>query len=67
MHSWNDGAGKDEGDPPPVKSYDDKLRYVPRFNNYHHNPTYGHPRRPLRSRPVRRWVYYDEDEEPQVW
>ncbi|KAJ5965685.1 hypothetical protein N7481_012399 [Penicillium waksmanii] len=60
VHSWNNGAKDDEGDPPIGKSYDDKLRYVPEFNHYReHAPPPR--RRPLRSRPVRR-RFIDEDE-----
>jgi WD repeat-containing protein 23 len=50
MHSWNDGAAEDEGDPLPGKSYDSKLKYIPAFNRYSEasrNPG-------VRSRPVYR-------------
>ncbi|KAJ5572537.1 hypothetical protein N7450_009521 [Penicillium hetheringtonii] len=63
VHSWNNGAKDDEGDPPIGKSYDDKLRYIPEFNHYReHAPPPRARRRPLRSRPVRRWLNDDEDE-----
>ncbi|CAG8043261.1 unnamed protein product [Penicillium salamii] len=65
VHSWNDGASADEGYPPLGKSYDDKLRYVPEFNDYRDNAPFGRPQRPLRSRPVRRMV--DEDADPDAW
>lgn len=58
MHSWNENAASDEGDPPIGKSYDDKLRYVPEFNHYREN---ARSRRPLRSRPVRQLFVDDED------
>ncbi|KAJ5111096.1 hypothetical protein N7532_001631 [Penicillium argentinense] len=67
VHSWNDGANDDEGDPPIGKSYDDKLRYVPEFNHYReHAPVPRSRRRPLRSRPVRRQSI-DEDDEDEMW
>ena len=66
MHSWNAGAANDEGDPPLGWSYDDKMRSVPEFNNYRANARHGRPSRPLRSRPVRRWVI-DEEAEDTIW
>lgn len=60
MHSWNDGADNDEGEPPIGQSYDDKLRYVPEFNHYRENAPAPRSRRPLRSRPVHR---IDEDDD----
>ncbi|KAF4771361.1 hypothetical protein HAV15_004462 [Penicillium sp. str.  len=66
VHSWNAGANKDEGDPPVGKSYNDKLRYIPEFDQYRENAPHGRPRRPLRSRPVRRWVG-DEEAEDTAW
>lgn len=65
VHSWNAGATKDEGDPPLGKSYDDRLRYIPEFNRFHENAVNARPRRPLRSRPVRRWA--DEEAEDTIW
>ncbi|KAJ5768284.1 hypothetical protein N7533_000867 [Penicillium manginii] len=60
VHSWNNGAKDDEGDPPIGRSYDDKLRDVPEFNHFReHAPPPR--RRPVRSRPVRR-RFFDEDE-----
>ncbi|KAL1870033.1 hypothetical protein Plec18167_007551 [Paecilomyces lecythidis] len=48
MHSWNDGAAEDEGDPPPGKSYNSKLNYIPSFNRYSETSrNHG-----VRSRPV---------------
>ncbi|CAG7970780.1 unnamed protein product [Penicillium nalgiovense] len=66
VHSWNAGATKDEGDPPAGKSYDDRLRHIPEFDQYRENAPHGRPRRPLRSRPVRRWVG-DEEAEDAIW
>lgn len=66
MHSWNAGAAKDEGDPPVGKNYDDRLRYIPEFDEYRENAPHGRPRRPLRSRPVRRWVG-DQEAEDTIW
>jgi WD repeat-containing protein 23 len=63
IHSWNDGAANDEGVPPIGKSYDDKLRYVPEFNDYRENAPSARTRRPLRSRPVRRLFVEEEDED----
>ncbi|KAJ5692356.1 LEC14B protein [Penicillium macrosclerotiorum] len=58
VHSWNDGAATDEGDPPIGRSYDHKLRSLPEFNEYQDNPPATRMRRrtqrPLRSRPVPR-------------
>ncbi|KAJ5652225.1 hypothetical protein N7507_009651 [Penicillium longicatenatum] len=61
VHSWNDGAENDEGEPPIGQSYDDKLRYVPEFNRYRENAPAPRSRRPLRSRPVHR-MPIDEDD-----
>ncbi|KAJ5048136.1 LEC14B protein [Penicillium chrysogenum] len=66
VHSWNAGAAKDEGDPPAGKSYDDRLRHIPEFDQYRESAPHGRPRRPLRSRPVRRWVG-DEEAEDAIW
>ena len=66
VHSWNAGADDDEGDPPIGKSYDDKLRYVPEFNQYRENAPARNTRRPLRSRPVRR-LFVDDDAEDIEW
>lgn len=66
MHSWNAGANKDEGDPPIGKSYNDKLQCIPEFDQYRENAPHARPRRPLRSRPVRRWVG-DEEAEDTIW
>jgi WD repeat-containing protein 23 len=66
VHSWNGGAVKDEGDPPLGWSYDEKLRPIPEFNEYRENAHHSRPRRPLRSRPVRRWVI-DEEAEDTIW
>ncbi|OQD77248.1 hypothetical protein PENDEC_c003G07048 [Penicillium decumbens] len=63
VHSWNNGAANDEGDPPIGKSYDDRLRYVPEFNDYRENAPAARTRRPLRSRPVRRMFLEEEDED----
>ncbi|KAJ5548981.1 hypothetical protein N7513_006215 [Penicillium frequentans] len=60
VHSWNDGADNDEGEPPIGQSYDDKLRDVPEFNRYRENAPAPRSRRPLRSRPVHR---VDEDDD----
>ncbi|KAJ5153246.1 LEC14B protein [Penicillium canariense] len=71
MHSWNDGADKDEGDPPIGRSYDHKLRPLPEFNRYQDNPPptrmHRRTRRPLRSRPVSRWVADEEEEDESLW
>ncbi|KAJ5116247.1 hypothetical protein N7456_000595 [Penicillium angulare] len=64
VHSWNDGADNDEGEPPIGKSYDDKLRFVPSFNNYQENAPPVRSRRPLRSRPVPRLVVDEYEDEP---
>ncbi|KAJ5124189.1 uncharacterized protein N7515_008014 [Penicillium bovifimosum] len=64
VHSWNAGATEDEGYPAPADSYDDKLRSIPEFNRY--RKTAPRSRRPLRSRPVRRWII-NEDAEDTVW
>ncbi|KAJ5334848.1 hypothetical protein N7452_007251 [Penicillium brevicompactum] len=66
VHSWNGGAATDEGSPPLGKNYDDKLRPIPEFNNYRENAPFNRPRRPLRSRPVRRWAMNDQAE-PEIW
>ncbi|KAJ5930454.1 hypothetical protein N7466_005947 [Penicillium verhagenii] len=62
VHSWNDGAEKDEGEPPIGQSYDDKLRNMPEFNHYRENTQAPRARRPLRSRPLRRMRVEDESE-----
>ncbi|KAJ9302546.1 hypothetical protein DTO217A2_7267 [Paecilomyces variotii] len=60
MHSWNDGAAEDEGDPPPGKSYDSRLNSIPSFNRYSENS-----RNPgVRSRPVHREPRYDPHYDP---
>ncbi|KAJ6157535.1 hypothetical protein N7470_005127 [Penicillium chermesinum] len=65
VHSWNDGAEKDEGEPPIGKSYDDKLRHLPDFDEYRQNAPAPRTRRGLRSRPVRRlFENGDADEVP---
>ncbi|KAJ5154586.1 uncharacterized protein N7500_010025 [Penicillium coprophilum] len=66
VHSWNAGAAKDEGDPPIGKSYDDRLRHIPEFDDYRENASHGRPRRPMRSRPVRRWVG-DQESGDAMW
>lgn len=66
VHSWNDGARDDEGDPPIGKNYDDKLRHVPAFDDYRENAPAPRTRRTLRSRPVRR-VYLDDESEGIEW
>lgn len=34
VHSWNDSASSDEGDPPLGTSYDTRLRYHRGFNDF---------------------------------
>lgn len=63
MHSWNDGAEKDEGDPPIGMSFDDKLRYMPDFDEYRENAPAPRSRRTVRSRPVRRAFINDLEDE----
>ncbi|KAJ5623095.1 hypothetical protein N7490_011700, partial [Penicillium lividum] len=59
IHSWNDGADKDEGEPPIGQSYDDKLRSVPEFNRFRKTHIQETRRmRHLRSMPVR----FEEDQ-----
>ncbi|KAF7718758.1 Uncharacterized protein PECH_004256 [Penicillium ucsense] len=66
VHSWNDGADNDEGDPPIGRNFDHKLRPLPHFNNYRATApserAQRRARRPLRSRPVAR-TYADDAEE----
>ncbi|QVM10571.1 hypothetical protein D8B26_005229 [Coccidioides posadasii str. Silveira] len=59
VHSWNDDALDDEGDPPLGQSYNARLEYVESFNRFsdlnrdsdHSNPSASHG---LRSQPVHR-------------
>ncbi|KAF3390476.1 hypothetical protein F1880_009161 [Penicillium rolfsii] len=71
IHSWNDGANDDEGDPPMGRSYDHKLRPLPEFNRYQENPppsrVYRRTRRPLRSRPVARLDTDENEEDESEW
>ncbi|KAK1144877.1 hypothetical protein N8T08_004890 [Aspergillus melleus] len=51
LHSWNDSAADDEGDPPLGRNYDCELNSVPEFNRHKEDGAY---RTHLRSRPVER-------------
>ncbi|KAJ5885139.1 hypothetical protein N7495_009649 [Penicillium taxi] len=66
IHSWNDGAKDDEGDPPIGKSYNDKLKPIPEFDRYREQrgdtETARSRQNLLRSRPVRRLFLADDDE-----
>ncbi|KAI1919785.1 hypothetical protein LOZ12_002254 [Ophidiomyces ophidiicola] len=53
IHSWNDDASEDEGDPPVGQSYDSNLEYVEAFNRYTQVARDGSTARGLRSQPVR--------------
>ncbi|THC99275.1 hypothetical protein EYZ11_001274 [Aspergillus tanneri] len=56
LHTWNDSAAEDEGDPPVGRSYDCKLNPVPEFNQF--KDTISR----IRSRPVERAPMNDEFE-----
>ncbi|CAL5866450.1 uncharacterized protein PFLUO_LOCUS658 [Penicillium psychrofluorescens] len=65
VHSWNDGAADDEGDPPVGRNYDGKLRPIPEFNENRDNAPTIQSRRPLRSRPVRQLFVDSEPDSPE--
>lgn len=61
LHTWNDSAAEDEGDPPVGKSYDSKLQYVQQFNDYKERRGPGST---LTSQPVRA---QSPDEDSFIW
>lgn len=69
LHSWNDSASDDEGEPPVGTSYNSQLEFEYDFNRYHNvlRPR-STMRSYLRSRPVRRRFQYissgSDGEEP---
>lgn len=77
LHSWNDSAVEDEGQPPVGMSYNSKLEFEYDFNYYNDVLRPESTRRSyLRSRPVRRQYTYissgsdgsigeDEDEDEE--
>lgn len=62
MHSWNDSAADDEGDPPIGRNYDCQLNPAHEFNEHKNDP-----HRILRSRPVERAVEDEEDSDYEIW
>lgn len=67
VHSWNDNATEDEGDPPLAKSYNSQLR--PMTFESPEDTAPGRSSRGLRSRAVRASELFadDDDDEPLVW
>ncbi|KAJ5555073.1 hypothetical protein N7535_007518 [Penicillium sp. DV-2018c] len=58
VHSWNAGATVDEGYPPVGKSYDEKLRAIPEFDQWRDDKAHGRLPRPLRAiSPVTGWRF----------
>ncbi|KAL2009074.1 hypothetical protein VTN00DRAFT_7268 [Thermoascus crustaceus] len=56
LHTWNDSAAADEGDPPLGKCYNTKLEWHDEFNRY------AEESRRVRSRPVRRPPFPEEED-----
>lgn len=61
LHTWNDSAADDEGDPPLGKCYNTKLEWHDEFNRY------ADESRRVRSRPVRRPPFPEEDIYDPAW
>lgn len=66
VHSWNDGAEEDEGQPLMGMSYDGKLEFVDAYNNQRTRGASG----TLRSRivrPRRQGFQDDDDDDGGLW
>ncbi|KAB8248400.1 WD40-repeat-containing domain protein [Aspergillus flavus] len=61
VHSWNGGAAEDEGTPPVSRNYDCRLKSVREYDQF--KETVHH----LRSRPVYRRRYEDDEYAGEIW